>query len=257
MNKKRLIAYALALTSLLGCNKKEDILPSKDNEITETIENTNYIEPVTEETIPSEWLEDILPETNPTIETRINKKAFAKTNITVHIDNQDKVIELSQYDVVTILNYKEEEQGLTEVLLENGEIIKVDYSLFQILPETYVEVDISKQQLYCYYNDELILVADVVTGNPAIGTTPGTNLGYTETNGKLYQTYLMGNSYVDIFISFNSDGEGFHNAPWRTEFGGEIYKTNGSHGCVNMKYEDVKILDEYTQNTGTKVLIHK
>ena len=29
-------------------------------------------------------------------------------------------------------------------------------------------------------------------------------------------------------------GEGLHDATWRQEFGGEIYKNNGSHGCINM-----------------------
>ena len=30
------------------------------------------------------------------------------------------------------------------------------------------------------------------------------------------------------------DGCGFHDAWWRTAFGGTIYKTAGSHGCVNL-----------------------
>ena len=34
-------------------------------------------------------------------------------------------------------------------------------------------------------------------------------------------------------MPFNG-GIGFHDANWRGEFGGAIYKTNGSHGCVNL-----------------------
>ena len=30
------------------------------------------------------------------------------------------------------------------------------------------------------------------------------------------------------------DGQGLHDAPWRGSFGGSIYLTNGSHGCVNL-----------------------
>lgn len=31
------------------------------------------------------------------------------------------------------------------------------------------------------------------------------------------------------------DGEGFHDAPWRGgAFGGGIYFSNGSHGCLNL-----------------------
>lgn len=248
MNKKRLIAYTLAITSLLGCNKQKNEI-----ETTQTIETTQIIEKA--QTIPQETTQEI--ETTKAIKHEIAKYAFAKCDITINDEQNNTVKQINQYDPLTILGYDEKEEGITEVVLEDGTFTYIDYTLLEVLPETYVEVDISKQKLYCYYNDELVLIADVVTGNPTIGTTPGTNLGYTQTNGKLYKTYLMGNAYVDIFISFNPDGEGFHNAPWRQEFGGEIYKTNGSHGCVNMKYEDVVILDKYTQNTGTKVLIHR
>lgn len=29
---------------------------------------------------------------------------------------------------------------------------------------------------------------------------------------------------------------GIHDASWRSEFGGNIYKSSGSHGCVNAPY---------------------
>lgn len=242
MNKKRLIAYTLAITSLLGCNKQN-----------KEIETTTQTTEPTYTSIPQETIK----ETIQPVKTEIAKYAFAICDITLYDESNNITNQINKYDTLTILNYNEKQEGKTEVVLEDGTFAYIDYMLLEVLPENYVEVDISKQKLYCYYNNELVLTADVVTGNPTIGTTPGTNLGYTQTNGKLYKTYLMGNSYVDIFISFNQDGEGFHNAPWRKEFGGEIYKTNGSHGCVNMKYEDVVILDKYTQNIGTKVLIHK
>ena len=33
-------------------------------------------------------------------------------------------------------------------------------------------------------------------------------------------------------MTFNG-GIGIHDASWRSEFGGKIYKTGGSHGCIN------------------------
>ena len=38
-------------------------------------------------------------------------------------------------------------------------------------------------------------------------------------------------------------------------FGKEIYKTNGSHGCVNTPYEAVKTLFEIVK-TGTPVVVY-
>lgn len=66
----------------------------------------------------------------------------------------------------------------------------------------------------------------------------------------------MGGAPSKIFISFNPDAEGFHDACWRSQFGGDIYLTNGSHGCVNMRLEDVQVLDKYL-NAGDHVLVHK
>ena len=37
-------------------------------------------------------------------------------------------------------------------------------------------------------------------------------------------------------------GIGIHDASWRSKYGGEIYKTNGSHGCINTPYNEVSAL---------------
>lgn len=49
--------------------------------------------------------------------------------------------------------------------------------------------------------------------------------------------FLYSASRVDFFAAFHNI-PGFHNAPWRNQFGGSIWKANGSHGCVNMSYKD-------------------
>ena len=49
---------------------------------------------------------------------------------------------------------------------------------------------------------------------------------------------LKGQGYstpVSYWMPFNN-GIGIHDANWRSVFGGEIYKTDGSHGCVNSPY---------------------
>jgi lipoprotein-anchoring transpeptidase ErfK/SrfK len=47
---------------------------------------------------------------------------------------------------------------------------------------------------------------------------------------------------------------GIHDATWRSNFGGEIYKTNGSHGCINTPYEAMKTLYDKTE-IGTPVIM--
>ena len=36
-----------------------------------------------------------------------------------------------------------------------------------------------------------------------------------------------------------------HDADWRSSFGGEIYKTNGSHGCINLPPAKAAVLYDH------------
>ena len=75
-------------------------------------------------------------------------------------------------------------------------------------------------------------------------TTPPGIFGLTY---KQRDAVLRGEGYaspVDFWMPFNG-GIGFHDATWRSSFGGTIYKTNGSHGCINMPYDAAKKLYDY------------
>ena len=87
---------------------------------------------------------------------------------------------------------------------------------------TYVEIDLTNQMVYLYVGGDLIQSSKCVTGNITKGhTTPP----------------------VKFWMPFNG-GIGLHDASWRSSFGGNIYKTNGSHGCVNLPYDMAKTLYE-------------
>lgn len=100
--------------------------------------------------------------------------------------------------------------------------------------DTYVEVDMTEQRLYYYEEGELLLETDVVTGSISGGhkTPSGVNFVYAMQRNRI----LRGpdyESFVKYWAPVNG-GIGIHDASWRGSFGGEIYKTNGSHGCVNV-----------------------
>ena len=122
------------------------------------------------------------------------------------------------------------------------------------LGDTFVEVDISEQNLYLYVDDELYLTADVVTGRK---NKYDTRLGCNPIYAKQTDRYLKGDDYnvhVDFWLPFDK-GQGLHDASWRKTFDDDDY-LNGSHGCVNMKYVDAKTVYENV-SVGTKVLVHK
>lgn len=101
---------------------------------------------------------------------------------------------------------------------------------------TYVEINISSQYLWYYKNGSLITHGPIVTGNVSAGhSTPS---GIYILKYKQRDTVLRGRDYaspVTFWMPFNG-GIGIHDASWRNTFGGNIYKTNGSHGCINCPY---------------------
>lgn len=117
----------------------------------------------------------------------------------------------------------------------------------------YINVSISNQKLYYYEYGELVLESDVVTG--INGKTP---TGTFRVLNKIRNTVLKGDDYesfVSYWIAFNGNSYGFHDASWRNKFGGNIYKYNGSHGCVNMPYYKVQSLYNMVE-IGTPVYIY-
>lgn len=101
---------------------------------------------------------------------------------------------------------------------------------------TYVEVNMTKQHLWFYKNGSLVVDGDIVTGN--ISNHCSTPTGVYKLKYKEKNAILKGEGYrtpVSYWMPFNG-GIGIHDATWRSEFGGNIYKTSGSHGCVNAPY---------------------
>lgn len=52
------------------------------------------------------------------------------------------------------------------------------------------------------------------------------------------------------------EGEGLHDAPWKSSFGGDIYKTDGSHGCVNLPTDVAGTIYNNIQ-AGMAIVIYK
>lgn len=120
---------------------------------------------------------------------------------------------------------------------------------------TYIEADLSAQHVWCYVNGELVMESDCVSGDTTTGHGTPTGVfgimfmlkdttlrGVMQNNGKYeYETK------VGYWMPFY-DGCGFHDAWWRTAFGGTIYQGNGSHGCINLPTDAAQTLFSYCDN---------
>lgn len=122
--------------------------------------------------------------------------------------------------------------------------------------DSYVEINLTAQHLFLYQNGECVLESDFVSGNPARGndTPPGIyGITYKERNATLNgETY---STPVSFWMPFNNN-VGMHDATWRTEFGRNIYMTNGSHGCINLPYSVAQEIYGYVEKNTPVICYH-
>lgn len=104
---------------------------------------------------------------------------------------------------------------------------------------SYVEVNLTAQHLFVYKDGRKVVDTAVTTGKPV--NHHQTNVGIFrvkshEANRTLRGRNDDGSSYaspVKYWMPFDG-GIGLHDAPWKSNYGGKNYLTNGSHGCVNL-----------------------
>lgn len=133
-----------------------------------------------------------------------------------------------------------------------------DYT--RTMGSTYVDIDISKQQVK-YYKDGIEKYScNVVTGNRANGTITPTGTYYILNkvrNVTMRGNNVDGSSYeakAAYWLGVTWQGVGMHDSP-RSQFGGSIWKTNGSHGCINMPKNRIPELFNMVE-PGIPVVMH-
>ncbi|MBO5069669.1 MAG: peptidoglycan binding domain-containing protein [Roseburia sp.] len=183
---------------------------------------------------------------------------------------QPKTLETSYGTTVTIsggfYGWRIDSSGEMEQLLadlEAGEDVKREPVYLQTANshgendygDSYVEINLTAQHLFLYEDGELVVESDFVSGDVADGNaTPTGAFGLTY---KTKNAILRGADYetpVTYWMPFYGD-YGMHDATWRSKFGGNIYKTNGSHGCINMPLSVAKTIYEVVEK-GYPVLVY-
>ncbi len=110
--------------------------------------------------------------------------------------------------------------------------------------DSYVEINLTNQHLFLYKDGKLVVESDFVSGNLSKGhdtPTGAFGLTYKTMNAVLrgpdYETRLPTGCRLTAIV-------GMHDATWRNKFGGSIYKTGGSHGCINLPASAAKKIYE-------------
>ncbi|WP_251390170.1 L,D-transpeptidase family protein [Mediterraneibacter agrestimuris] len=159
--------------------------------------------------------------------------------------------------------------------IKNGEVVTKEPAYYnggiaashgpQDWGSTYLEVDLSAQHMWFIVDGAVAMETDVVTGVPipARETVPGvwfvkemqqnkTLVGETdpETGEPEYETP------VAYWMRITWSGIGFHDATWQPAFGGTLYADGlGSHGCINMPYDQAALLYSMLP-MGTPAVVH-
>ncbi|PIS23000.1 hypothetical protein COT49_02440 [candidate division WWE3 bacterium CG08_land_8_20_14_0_20_40_13] len=166
-------------------------------------------------------------------------------------------------------------KGITVPKLESERL--VDGVLGTSDAKKHIEIDLTNQKIFAFENDEEVysfLISSGKWGRTPTGTfKTWTKLKYTLMTGGLKAIgtyyYLPNVPYTMYF--YNKDipktmGYGIHGTYWHNNFGHPM-----SHGCINMKTEDAKILFYWAnppiaesewgkymdeENPGTTVIIY-
>lgn len=241
--KKAVLAISFSCL-VAGCNNyngKEIVVnkePVEQNNDIENIDlNTEYLDKKIK-------LDELIYIENMYTKTNLNLRESNSTdsNIIIVIEKCQKLMEIENLGDWSYIKYGDKLGYVKNCYIND-------------LPDSYIEVDISDQNIKYHTNEEIILDSNIVTGMQNVSDT---RIGMFEIYSKQTSRYLTGpgyRSYVDYWMPFDG-GIGLHDASWRDEFGGEIYINSGSHGCVNLPFEIAKKIYDNSE-IGTKVLVHK
>ena len=136
-----------------------------------------------------------------------------------------------------------ETESLTEAILAGEDFTRspivqgsttADHKLIE---DTYIEVDLENQHMWYYKDGKVALETPIVSGKPSTPTPSGVFYVWNkEENATLKGTNDDGTPYespVKYWLPVDWTGVGIHDSDWQPEYGGDLWKTRGSHGCVN------------------------
>lgn len=116
--------------------------------------------------------------------------------------------------------------------------------------ENFTEVSLSRQMVYVIRNGKVAFSCRCISGKPEPEreTRKGTYFIKEHNESRV----LVGEDYetpVTSWVRITWTGTGFHAATWQnwSAWTKDTYKTRGSHGCLNLSYEDAKIIYKMTK----------
>ncbi|WP_026835061.1 L,D-transpeptidase family protein [Eubacterium xylanophilum] len=117
-------------------------------------------------------------------------------------------------------------------------------------PDNYTEVSLADQMVYVHRGGKVAFKCKCITGLPVAGRQTTKGVFFIKEHRDAYT--LKGADYetpVVNWVRITWSGTGFHPATWQpwSRWSKTLYKTRGSHGCVNLHPDDAKKIYELTK----------
>ena len=180
----------------------------------------------------------------------------------IYLENDTELLSNASNNAYVIGRLDQHETA--EVLLEEGSFYYVrtleqegyiKKSNTTIMRNLFISIDLSSQKLLLYDGNTLVLSTNIVSGRPGYETP----IGKYKVQVKQKDRYLTGenySAYVNYWIQFYGN-YGLHDASWQNgKFGGSVYKSDGSHGCVRVHFVPLEKIYHLVK-VGTSVIVHK
>ncbi len=180
------------------------------------------------------------------------------------------IVDLNVQKLVGRLNSATSAASLEQV---NGGLMLQDKvlqdAMTRTLPEKALTISLSEQVIRAYEHGKQVFWTYTTTGRPGLETDAGSFKVYWKVSPwTMHSPWPIGSPYwypdskVQMVMWFNG-GDGIHDAYWRSRYGpgtnGPHYdptgEDTGTHGCVNVPYQNMVWLWDWTP-TGTPVIVY-
>ncbi|GAC1384902.1 MAG: hypothetical protein NVSMB33_13650 [Ktedonobacteraceae bacterium] len=176
-------------------------------------------------------------------------------------DYQQAVEDLNMY----LTNFQAMEADSSDKTPYN-QVHQTDLQLLQhynMMTRKIIVVSLSEQAMRVYDHGKLVKAFQVTTGRPDRPTPPGTwwvegKQSPTVFKAGVPQTspYWYPDTPINYAVQYHSNGYFIHDSWWRVDYGpgtqfphqdasGDIYSSQGSHGCVNVAKDDAAWIYNY------------
>lgn len=194
----------------------------------------------------------------------LGEKYNTKTNSTEFNSTRRGKVSVPAGTYSWTINTPEEVTALTNQILEGKDFTRspivtgATTADKPLVDKTYIEVDLQNQHMWYYKDGKVALETDIVSGKPTSPTPPGVDYVWSkEKNKTLKGKNDDGTDYaspVNFWMPIDWTGVGLHDSDWQPAYGGELWKTRGSHGCVNTPPDVMAKLFDMVE-VGTPVLV--